>query len=170
MIRQPDEIRSLDFRLVGVRRFFSRLRWISRPAGAPSSVCCAASSTRISIPTPSPFKCWSNPEAIAGTKRAIIHIYNYTSPLQRRVVSPSARHRTMRSNRSRLMVLCLPAIPRIREDNLCAIKSPSTNLLLKNKATSPTRMARSKRPHVGDSPQVTHLMDFIEKSQRGVTR
>ena len=27
-----------------------------------------------------------------------------------------------------------------------------------------------KANHVGDSPQVTHLIDFIEKSQRGLTR
>ncbi len=56
------------------------------------------------------------------------------------------------------------------EDDIRAIKSAYKKLFLKKEGNIADAISSLKATHAGDSPQVTHLIDFIEKSQRGVTR
>ncbi len=56
------------------------------------------------------------------------------------------------------------------EDDLRAIKSAYKKLFLKKEGNIADAISSLKATHAGDTPQVTHLIDFIERSQRGVTR
>lgn len=56
------------------------------------------------------------------------------------------------------------------EEDVKAIKSAYKKLFLKKDSNLATSLSSLKATHNGDNPQVAHLIDFIEKSQRGVTR
>ena len=56
------------------------------------------------------------------------------------------------------------------EDDIKAIKAAYKKLFLKKDANLATALSSLKATHTGDLPLVAHLIEFIEKSQRGVTR
>jgi len=56
------------------------------------------------------------------------------------------------------------------EDDVKAIKLAYKKLFLKKDGNLGTSISSLKATHTGDNPHVAHLMKFIEKSQRGVTR
>ena len=56
------------------------------------------------------------------------------------------------------------------EDDIKAIRSAYKKLFLKKDGNLATSISSLKATHSGDSPHVAHLIDFVEKSQRGVTR
>ena len=56
------------------------------------------------------------------------------------------------------------------EDDIKAVRSAYKKLFLKKDANLATSISSLKATHSGDSPHVAHLIDFVEKSQRGVTR
>jgi UDP-N-acetylglucosamine acyltransferase len=56
------------------------------------------------------------------------------------------------------------------EEDVKAIKAAYKKLFLKKDANLATALSSLKATHNGDNPQVAHLIDFIEKSQRGMTR
>jgi UDP-N-acetylglucosamine acyltransferase len=56
------------------------------------------------------------------------------------------------------------------EDDIKAIKSAYKKLFLKKDGNLATTLSSLKATHAADTPQVAYLIDFIEKSERGVTR
>ena len=56
------------------------------------------------------------------------------------------------------------------EDEIKAVKFAYKKLFLKKDTNLATSLSSLKATHTADTPQVAHLIDFIEKSQRGVTR
>ena len=56
------------------------------------------------------------------------------------------------------------------EDDIKALKSAYKKLFLKKDGNLATSLSSLKATHAADTPQVAHLIDFIEKSERGVTR
>lgn len=56
------------------------------------------------------------------------------------------------------------------EDDIKAIKSAYKKLFLKKDGNLATSLSSLKATHAADTPQVAHLINFIEKSERGVTR
>lgn len=56
------------------------------------------------------------------------------------------------------------------EEDVRAIKSAYKKLFLKKDANLATAMSSLKATHAADTPHVAHLIHFIEKSERGVTR
>ena len=56
------------------------------------------------------------------------------------------------------------------EDDIKALKTAYKKLFLKKDANLATSLSSLKAMHAADTPQVAHLIDFIERSQRGVTR
>ena len=56
------------------------------------------------------------------------------------------------------------------EDDIRAIKTAYKKLFLKKEGNLETAISSLKATHAGDHPQVRHLIDFIERSKRGVTR
>ncbi len=56
------------------------------------------------------------------------------------------------------------------EDDIRSIKSAYKRLFLKKEGSIIDAISSLKATHAGDSPQVVLLIEFIEKSQRGVTR
>ncbi len=56
------------------------------------------------------------------------------------------------------------------EDDIRAIKTAYKKLFLKKEGNIETAVSSLKATHAGDNPQVKHLIDFIERSKRGVTR
>jgi UDP-N-acetylglucosamine acyltransferase len=56
------------------------------------------------------------------------------------------------------------------EDDIKAIRSAYKKLFLKKDGNLATSISSLKATLTGDSPHVAHLIDFVEKSERGVTR
>ncbi len=56
------------------------------------------------------------------------------------------------------------------EDDIKHLKSAYKKLFLKKDGNLATSLSSLKATHAADTPQVAHLIDFIEKSERGVTR
>ena len=56
------------------------------------------------------------------------------------------------------------------EDQIRALKSAYKKLFLKKDGNLATAMSSLKATHTAADPQVAHLIEFIEASQRGVTR
>ncbi len=56
------------------------------------------------------------------------------------------------------------------EDDIRSIKTAYKKLFLKKDTNLATSISSLKATHAGDSPHVAHLIEFIENSQRGVTR
>lgn len=56
------------------------------------------------------------------------------------------------------------------EDDIRALKSAYKKLFLKRDANFAVALSSLKATHAADTPQVAHLIHFIEASQRGVTR
>jgi UDP-N-acetylglucosamine acyltransferase len=56
------------------------------------------------------------------------------------------------------------------EDDINALKTAYKKLFLKKDGNLAIALSSLKATHTGDMPLVAHLIDFIEKSQRGVTR
>ena len=56
------------------------------------------------------------------------------------------------------------------EDDIKALKSAYKKLFLKKDANLATSISSLKATHAADTPQVAYLLDFIENSERGVTR
>jgi UDP-N-acetylglucosamine acyltransferase len=56
------------------------------------------------------------------------------------------------------------------EDDIKAVKSAYKKLFLKKDGNLATALSSLKATHAADTPQVAHLIHFIEGSQRGVTR
>jgi UDP-N-acetylglucosamine acyltransferase len=56
------------------------------------------------------------------------------------------------------------------EDDIKALKTAYKKLFLKKDTNLATSLSSLKATHTADTPQVAHLIDFIEKSERGVTR
>lgn len=56
------------------------------------------------------------------------------------------------------------------EDDIKALKSAYKKLFLKKDGNLATSLNSLKAMHAADTPQVAHLIEFIEKSERGVTR
>lgn len=56
------------------------------------------------------------------------------------------------------------------EDALKQLKAAYKKLFLKKETNLATSLSSLKATHAADTPQVAHLIDFIEKSQRGVVR
>ena len=56
------------------------------------------------------------------------------------------------------------------EDDIKAIKTAYKRLFLKKDGNLATALSSLKATHAADTPQVAHLIDFIEKSERGVVR
>ncbi|MES2660219.1 MAG: acyl-ACP--UDP-N-acetylglucosamine O-acyltransferase [Verrucomicrobiota bacterium] len=56
------------------------------------------------------------------------------------------------------------------EEDIKALKTAYKKLFLKKDTNLATSLSSLKATHVADSPQVAHLIDFIERSERGVTR
>ncbi len=58
----------------------------------------------------------------------------------------------------------------LAEDDIKAIKVAYKKLFLKKDGNLATSISALKATHTGDSAQVAHLIDFVEKSERGVVR
>jgi UDP-N-acetylglucosamine acyltransferase len=56
------------------------------------------------------------------------------------------------------------------EDDIRAIKTAYKKLFLKKDANLANSLSSLKATHAADTPQVAHLIHFIEASQRGVCR
>ncbi|MEO5715396.1 MAG: acyl-ACP--UDP-N-acetylglucosamine O-acyltransferase [Luteolibacter sp.] len=56
------------------------------------------------------------------------------------------------------------------EDDIKNLKTAYKKLFLKKDTNLAVSLSSLKATHTADTPQVAHLIDFIEKSQRGVTR
>lgn len=56
------------------------------------------------------------------------------------------------------------------EDDIKALKIAYKKLFLKKDGNLGTAVSSLKATHTGDNPHVSHLIGFIEKSQRGMTR
>lgn len=56
------------------------------------------------------------------------------------------------------------------EDDIKHLKSAYKKLFLKKDGNMATSLSSLKATHTADTPQVAHLIDFIEKSERGVIR
>ncbi len=56
------------------------------------------------------------------------------------------------------------------EDDIKHLKTAYKKLFLKKDANMAVSLSSLKATHAADTPQVAHLIDFIEKSQRGVIR
>jgi UDP-N-acetylglucosamine acyltransferase len=56
------------------------------------------------------------------------------------------------------------------EDDIKAIKSAYKKLFLKKDGNLATTLSSLKATHAADTPQVAYLLQFIESSERGVTR
>lgn len=56
------------------------------------------------------------------------------------------------------------------EDDIRALKAAYKKLFLKKDGNLATALSSLKATHAADTPQVAHLIHFIENSQRGVTR
>ena len=56
------------------------------------------------------------------------------------------------------------------EEDIRAIKSAYKKLFLKKEGNIADAISSLKATHAADTPQVRHLIEFIERSQRGVTR
>lgn len=56
------------------------------------------------------------------------------------------------------------------EEDIRAIKTAYKKLFLKKDTILSTSISSLKATHAGDSPHVAHLIEYIESSQRGVTR
>ena len=56
------------------------------------------------------------------------------------------------------------------EEDIRAIKAAYKKLFLKKDANLAQSLSSLKATHSGDNPHVTHLIHFIENSQRGITR
>ncbi len=56
------------------------------------------------------------------------------------------------------------------EEDIRALKSAYKKLFLKKDGNLATALSSLKATHAADTPQVAHLIHFIENSQRGVTR
>ncbi len=56
------------------------------------------------------------------------------------------------------------------EEDIRALKTAYKKLFMKKDGNLATAISSLKATHAGDTPQVAHLIHFIENSQRGVTR
>ena len=56
------------------------------------------------------------------------------------------------------------------EDDIKHLKTAYKKLFLKKDGNMATSLSSLKATHTADTPQVAHLIDFIEKSERGVIR
>ncbi len=56
------------------------------------------------------------------------------------------------------------------EDDIKSIKAAYKKLFLKKDGNLANALSSLKATHTGDTPQVAHLIKFIEESERGVTR
>ena len=56
------------------------------------------------------------------------------------------------------------------EEDLRALKSAYKKLFLKKEGNLANAISSLKATHAADTPQVAHLIHFIENSERGVTR
>ena len=56
------------------------------------------------------------------------------------------------------------------DEDIKHLKSAYKKLFLKKDGNMATSISSLKAHHAADTPQVAHLIDFVEKSERGVTR
>jgi len=56
------------------------------------------------------------------------------------------------------------------EDSIRALKTAYKKLFLKRDANFSIALSSLKATHAADDPQVAHLIEFIDTSQRGVSR